>query len=263
VAEAGNRGRQAFQQSQAAIAASQQQAVQGALQSGLAQSVAPEGQQQLAGMIQAPGNTRIAGLGFQEQAFANDAYKSAGAIGEYLNTQRDTILPGMLRELEEELAAKAAGGGGGRGGGGGGRGGGGRGGGGSGSLDDYTDLFKADFGTTDKGKVNLFLSKQSRGYGEPGLPKTLRTRQYAAEQYGVPQELLEYYVPETKFFKKAKQGLEAASKQGLTAKTFNKALRTSAQAQPGDQRKAVRYFQEQAKATLPPPKQKKAKKKGR
>ena len=245
VAEAGMAGKQAYLDAQAKIAASQQAQVQAALASS-AGPMTGEQSGAVAGVIGAGGGAargRTAGIGGFLSGVTDLADKEAFA--KYLDVNEQTVLPAML--------AEAAGSGGSGGGGGGGRGGGGGGRGGSDDEDNpdwYTPLRKDAGGL--KSFIPDYLAGASRGYGDPGLPRDLRARQFAGDVYGVPESALDQISPVRGYLKDQLQSLASAKANKVSYKRFSKDIRKIARETPGNQVKGRKYVETFAKKALKP-----------
>lgn len=258
LAQGGTRAATQYQQTQQALQAQQQSAIQGALAQA-AQSNAPQGAaQQLAAIQNSGTDARLAQSRANAAASAKWFDANRQASDSYLSTQ------GMLEKqfADQWLKDHAPSGGGGGGGGGGGDGG--------SALDEMmtpADILKqirADAGLTGTG---LSLAKYGKQYlsrvsrDDPtyqDLPRDLRARQYTQDYYGLPPELLDAVAPIGGFYEKMMKEMSQARNGTLIVKDpsgqkvnintpqgFIKYMKYQAQQAPGNQSKAVRYIRGQ------------------
>lgn len=183
VATAGSQGAADYKAAQAALAAQQHTAIQGAL----ATSVPLNAEQQGAasGIIgggYAPQQTRLGGNATADQAY----YGQLGAAsGKFFDTLKNSVLPAHLAANAAAAASRGGGGGGG-----------GRGGGGGGS-DDWAKNLKDAFGTASYQQAGLLA--EAANYGDPKIPLTIRAQQLAMDKYGVPDYAAQQLVPNSKY----------------------------------------------------------------
>ncbi len=81
-------------------------------------------------------------------------------------------------------------------------------------------------------------------------PRDIREQQYLQLHYGAPAADVQKAAPISGFLKTATQNLAVAQQKGITAQAYNAALQKAAQAQKGDQSKAVAYMKALAAKAL-------------
>lgn len=241
VATAGSQGAADYKAAQAALAAQQHTAIQGAL----ATSVPLNAEQQGAasGIIgggYAPQQTRLGGNATADQAY----YGQLGAAsGKFFDTLKNSVLPAQLAANAADAASRGGGGGGGRGGG------------GSDSGDDWQKNLKDAFGSTE-GYQSAGLLAAAKNYGDPNTPLTMRAQQLAQEQFGVPDYAAAKLVPNSKYLGDISDALSMAQsikpRQGGNLRVLKRATREvkGYKASP-EQNVEAQYVLNQARKTLP------------
>jgi hypothetical protein len=178
IAAAGTQGRVDYEQAQAANSQAQAEAIRMALSNGVAQSAGGGAQQELARIIGQPyqvSNDRLAANAQAQETWFNHSKWNSGVFQGNLDKLREAL-------IAQTLAEQAAGGsGGGSGGGGGGK---------DPKEVDWYDNLKSIFGTQELGFKGIAAEAKNLGLNssnESGLPRYLQTRQYAMDEYGVPE----------------------------------------------------------------------------
>lgn len=273
LAQGGQRAADQYSQSQAAMAAQQQQGIQGALAQAAQNNMPTGAAQQLAQITNQGVDARLAQSKSNATANAQYAWANGQALGGFLDKQG-----GIEKQIAAELAAKMAGSGGGGGGSGGSGGSGSGDGSGDGGVQNISDIIKQirndaglkGTGLTAAKYTQAYLAdstKQDQAYA--GMPRDLRAQQYAMDHYGLPSEFLDAVAPVGGFLKqmqsdmvKSQQGKLSAydpttGKTGkvATSEDFLRYLKFMAQRTGGNQSKAVAYLKNQIKgrSTSPQP----------
>lgn len=255
MAQGGQRAAEAFTKAHSAANAAKQSALDAELATSQRyangdQAFADQLYGELAGIIGKGTDARIGQLGSQSAFSEWNAGEMRGANERYFAAMKGTI-PGFEAEL---LASLGDGGG---GGGGGGRG---------GSDDDWMDMLRDTFGTTNKSLVDAGFHSLASGdpMGDTSIPEVYRARDIA-RMYGLPEFSMDYYLPESDYVKASRQYVTDALSRGVPQRRVANELRRSAQSQPGNQSTPRRYFTQQyrqaaSQVGIPKRKKKKGKK---
>ncbi len=251
IAAAGSRGREAYQNAQATLAAQQQAAMQAALRGNFAASASPEAQAQLANTVAQGYRPQQAALA-SNQAASEDWFARTGEASKQFIDKANAIVP----VIEAQLAAQLGGGSG--GGGGGGRSGGS--GSSSGGADDWMKNLKAAYGTTSQGNIQSALLAEAHANRDKSVPLILQARQIGVDKYGIPEGIVGNYVKMGGSLDTYMNTVADARTKGVGYRHVAQIIRNNAKSAPGNQKAAVTYALAEARRVLP---QKTAKKKRR
>lgn len=250
IAQAGTRGKEAYQAAQAQIAQQQQEAVRMALSSSVAGDAPAEAQAELSRIIGEPYQSRSAYL-TSNQVAQEDWFNRLGASQNAYQTN--------INRLADIMAANAAAGGGG---------GGGSGGSGRAPKEEeppmWDDLLRDQFSSVPLGLDAIGAEANRLGltkFKTAGKAPWLATQDYAIDKYGVPAGIAasHYTQPadDKEFINLIPDQLELARKAGKTPRQFMNEVRATAKSIPGNQKYITTPVKKTAKQTLSKNKKKK------